>query len=154
MILLQKAVSNNRTGKSIFYLDKEDFGKHSLFKTYKGSDIEIESVKLDDYFKNYNGKIDLIKMDIQGAESLALEGMKNILNKNPNVKIYTEIDPIALRESGTTAKDYMKMLSEFGFNLFIINELTQRLEKIKRNRIPTQIYGAGVNLLCLRGLIQ
>ena len=111
-------------------------------------------ISIDDYLKKYNGKVDFIKMDIQGAEWLALEGMKNILKKNPNVKIYTELDPFALKKSGLTTRDYMKMIMDFGFNIYIINELNQKLEKIQKNKFPEKIYGAGVNLLCLREPIR
>jgi FkbM family methyltransferase len=147
--LVKKAVSD-KTGKSDFYLDKNDLGKHSIFNLDQGKRIEIETVKLDDYFRNYSGKIDLIKMDIQGAEWLAIRGMKNMLEKNEKVKIYTELDPDALIKSGTNPQEYMKMLTDLGFDLYIINELKQKLEKISKNNLPDKIYGAGVNLLCLR----
>jgi hypothetical protein len=89
-------------------------------------------------------------MDIQGAEWLAIRGMKNMLEKNEKVKIYTELDPDALIKSGTNPQEYMKMLTDLGFDLYIINELKQKLEKISKNNLPDKIYGAGVNLLCLR----
>lgn len=149
IVLIQKAVSN-KNGKTSFYLDKKDLGKHSLFNLDKGERIEIEIVKLDDYFKDYKGKIDFIKMDIQGAEWLAIDGMSSLLKKNSNIKIYTELDPESLIKSGIKPQDYMKMLTNLGFRLYIINELNQKLEHISENKLPKKIYGAGVNLLCSR----
>lgn len=149
IVLIKKAVSD-KTGKSSFYLDKKDFGKHSLFNLDNVERIEVETVKLDDYFNGYDGKIDFIKMDIQGAEWLALGGMKSLLKNNPNIKIYTELDPEALLKSGIKPQEYMRMLTDLGFNLYIIDELKQRLEHIPPNKLPKKIYGAGVNLLCLR----
>jgi hypothetical protein len=57
--------------------------------------IEVEVICLDDYFKNYSGKIDFIKMDIQGSEAGATQGMINLLNKNKNVKIISKFWPLA-----------------------------------------------------------
>jgi len=144
VILIQMAVSN-KNGKCKFYLDKKDLGKHSLFGNGKDF-IEIRTTRLDDYFKDE--KIDFIKMDIQGAEWLALKGMVSILKRNKNIKIYTELDPASLRKSDTEPQKYMKMLMDFGFNLYEINERTQKLELLEK--IPDKIYGAGINLLCLR----
>ena len=41
----------------------------------------IQSIALDDYFQQSNS-INLIKMDIEGAEVRAVEGMKQLLENN------------------------------------------------------------------------
>jgi len=66
--LVQKAVSN-KNGKIKLYLSEENSGDHRIYNSHDGRKfIEVEAIRLDDYFKNYNGAIDFIKMDIQGAE--------------------------------------------------------------------------------------
>jgi len=66
--LVQKAVSN-KTGKIKLYLCEDNKGDHRIYNSHDGrQSIEIEAIRLDDYFKNYNGAVDFIKMDIQGAE--------------------------------------------------------------------------------------
>lgn len=49
--------------------------------------IEVESVTLDDYFKD--PIIDFIKLDVEGHERKIFLGMKKIL-ENPNLKMITE----------------------------------------------------------------
>jgi FkbM family methyltransferase len=87
--LVQKAVSN-KTGKTKLYLSDRNLGDHRIYDSHDGRRyIEIDAIRLDDYFKDYNGKIDFIKMDIQGAEGGAIQGMRSLLKKSKNVKIVT-----------------------------------------------------------------
>ena len=44
--------------------------------------------------------IDFIKLDIQGAEGVALEGMKKMLARNPKIVILMEFWPMGIRECG------------------------------------------------------
>ena len=44
--------------------------------------VEIDVVSLDEYFRNENGKIVFIKMNIEGAEIAALNGAKNFIANN------------------------------------------------------------------------
>jgi FkbM family methyltransferase len=49
--------------------------------------IEVEGIGLDDYFKNYNRKIDFIKIDVQGSESATIQGMSLLLQKTKKLKM-------------------------------------------------------------------
>jgi len=147
VVLIQKAVSNENR-KCRLYLSENNFGEHSIYGSKTGRKfIEIKSVKLDDIPID---KVNFIKMDIQGAEWSAIQGMSSILKRNKKLKIYTELDPFALRKAGVEPQEYLKLLIDNGFNLYNINELKQRLEPILTSKLPNKIYGAGINLLCLR----
>jgi FkbM family methyltransferase len=60
VVLEQKAVSN-KTGKVKLYIS-ENPGLHRIYNSYDGRKfIEVEAICLDDYFKNYDKNIDLLK---------------------------------------------------------------------------------------------
>jgi len=122
VILVQKAISH-KTEKLKLYLSDDDSGGHAIYNPCDGrrQSIEIEAIRLDDYFQDYEGKIDFIKMDIEGAEEGALRGMSNLLRKNKNAKILTEFWPIALKRYGIDPEEYLKLLIEQGFTLYSIN---------------------------------
>jgi len=83
VILEEKAVSD-KNGRIKLFLSEGSSGLHRIYK-YKlegeRNFIEVESIKLDDYFKNYDRDINWIKIDIEGAEWLALQGMPPAVRK-------------------------------------------------------------------------
>lgn len=77
---------------------------------------------MDEYFKDKNNRVDVIKMDIEGAEGLVLEGMKKILNENKDIKIFSEFVPTALEKSGINGENYLNVLTNSGFKIYEIIE--------------------------------
>lgn len=153
VMLIQKAVSN-KAGKLKLYLSEDSMGDHTIFNLYEGCKfIEIEAIRLDDYFKNYDGKIDFIKIDTEGAEEQAIQSMFNLLKKNKTVKILTEFFPIGLKGSDIDPAEYLKTLLKLGFKLYHINELEKRIEpasipKLLETYTPEK--QNNTNLFCVR----
>ncbi|WP_347217319.1 FkbM family methyltransferase [Chryseobacterium sp.] len=77
---------------------------------------KVESIILDDYVKNQQiTKIDLIKIDIEGGEFSALQGMKEILT-HFQPKIIIEINNIALKSSHHNEEELIRLLLEKGYS--------------------------------------
>ncbi|MDD5312471.1 MAG: FkbM family methyltransferase [Dehalococcoidia bacterium] len=161
IVALQKAVSD-RSGAGILYIDKSDPAGHSLFQEAtnqvtggKAETLSVDMVSLDEYFKNNNISADIIQMDIQGAEPLAVKGMENLISSSKEVKIFTEFWPFGLEKSGFSAEQYWTQLNQLGFKyIYLINERHQNLEptslveavKLCRGNVITP--PSAVNLLC------
>jgi len=153
VILVQKAVSN-KNEKIKLYLSKGNLGDHRIYNSYNGrKSIEIESIILDDYFIN-DKKIDFIKMDIQGAEGGALQGLSNLIKKNKNLKIVTEFWPIGLKRFGIEPIEYLKTLIKHGFSLYQINERKKKIELVTNISKLLTIYSPEneeqTDLLCVK----
>jgi len=153
VVLVPKAISN-KTGKGKLYLCEDNKGDHRTYNSHDNrQSIEIEAIRLDDYFKKYKGKINFIKMDIQGSEGGAIQGMPNLLKKNRNVKIITEFWPIGLKRFGIEPKECLNLLVQLGFKLYEVNE---KEKKIKPVNIPklletyTPKKDNFTNLLCIK----
>lgn len=106
-ILVNKAVSDHR-GKGLFYLHHNP-ASHSLQKKAQRS-IEVGLCTLDDILKEHRlGKIDLLKIDAEGAEMMILKGGEEALNRTE--RIILEIHPPMV-----TVKNVIDFLSQRGFH--------------------------------------
>ena len=121
VIALQKAISNQNEPKNLF-LAEENKGDHQIIDLGENrTQTKIECVKLDlTIVSEY--KIDVIKMDIQGAEMLAIEGMDKILDNNSKMTILLEFWPYGIKKSGFEPKNLFDKLEEKGFKVFLIDE--------------------------------
>lgn len=110
-------------------------------RTYKpeefDQEIEIDAVSMDDYMlKKYpaeGGRVDFIKMDIQGFEMQAIQGMLSILEKNTDIKIISEFWPYGLKKAGNSVTDYFRFLTEQGFNCYLLKK--NELEKLNLDKV-------------------
>lgn len=112
VIAVQKAVFST-TGTIRLFLDPGDVGGHSLYQS-DGSrkSIEIESITLDEFFESKEQRIDVIKMDIEGAEQAAFLGMERILRENENLKMFIEFFSHWIRRSGGSPEEFAGLLLE------------------------------------------
>jgi len=85
---------------------------HSLlFKEDKISSIEVLLKTLDNLLEELNlKKIDVIKIDVEGAEILVLKGAEKTLKANPNIKII-----VAAEHYPSEAKEVCQFLNDRGF---------------------------------------
>ncbi len=153
---IQKAISN-KNGRAKLFLDRVNPGSHSLARqgqnthTFGRDIVEVEVQTLDSFFRDYNGKIDFVKMDVEGAELTVLEGMENIINKNKDLVIITEFLPRGLRRSGSAPEQFLNRLLQYGFELYDIDEKKQSLHSIDvASLLEEYPPGKATNLLAKR----
>lgn len=126
IIPIKKAVSNY-DGKTFLFHSNENKGDHRIFEAKILPEdeirnrIEIESIRLDSFISPQQ-KIDFIKMDIQGSEMLALEGMMQILSRNHKMYLLTEFWPYAIEMSGRSPEEYLEILRKLGFKIYPLNK--------------------------------
>lgn len=83
--------------------------------------VEIEAVRLDDFFEGRLTPINVIKMDVEGAEMKVLEGMEKIIRQNSHLTIFAEFFPLLIREMGQSPEEFARrLLEDFGFTLAVV----------------------------------
>jgi FkbM family methyltransferase len=86
--------------------------------------IKVQSVTLDDFSAQRGiARIDLLKMDIQGAEIHALEGAKGLLGRFDIGCLYLELCFAAGYEGAPTATDIIAYLAERSYRLSCLYNL-------------------------------
>src|SRR5207248_2899965 len=73
--------------------------------------VQVATVVLDQFLEATHPRIHFIKMDIQGAEAAALEGMKTLLRRQPQVALITEFWPFGMRGFGASAVEFLRLLT-------------------------------------------
>ncbi len=133
VVPLQKAVSNT-SGLIKLFISDEDIGNSTIFQ-YGGDreSVEVEAVTLDDFFKDKEHRVDVIKMDVEGAEMAALLGMDRIIRENRNLKIFSEFYPSLMRAAGYAPEDFPhKLIDDYHFSIQPIDRLPGRKTKHPR----------------------
>lgn len=136
VVPVQKAVSNVN-GKVAFSIHDTDSGRHVLQqcndKIGNGELIEVESVTLDEFF-NDKPFPSVIKMDIEGAELLALLGMPKIIESSENLKVFTEFYPSLIERAGYSIEGFAhKLLEEWHFSVIAIDDYARNRKCLRIN---------------------
>jgi FkbM family methyltransferase len=137
IVPVAKAVSN-RCGKQILFL-ASDPGSNSLSQKIGSEFVEVEVTTIDDFVNEKKISVDLIKMDVEGAEMCVLQGMVETIRKNPDIKIITEFSPHHLESSGFSPKSFLEQLMVYGFKLYVLNDAKHIQELITRENMNCMI---------------
>jgi FkbM family methyltransferase len=115
MIIEQKAVTDKNETQLLELF--ESSGNNRINNDSKNS-ININCTSLDNYFSDRHEKISFVKIDVEGLESKVLSGMKNVLEKNPKLKILLEYNPKLMKFYGYVPEKILEDLTKQGFSLF------------------------------------
>jgi FkbM family methyltransferase len=114
-VRVSQAAVGERSGKSELYLSDKLNVDHRAYPTEGESrrTVSVRAIRLDDYFRP-DGRVDLVKMDIQGYELHALRGANRVCTDNPNLKLLFELWPYGLKQAGANWVDLIAALEGKG----------------------------------------
>ena len=129
------AVSNQTEVKSFFV--NRDSVMNSLLPVTAGSRTyihphqtknvecrEVNTIALDDFCNQEKiARINILKMDIQGAELMALQGAVNLLHKQAIDLIYTEVNFGKLYEGQGNFPQVCQLLEQYNYVLYGLYDL-------------------------------
>jgi FkbM family methyltransferase len=109
---------SNKVGVAILFLGCEDSLVSSFYRVpgVQATSTTVETTTLDAFFAAESWPpIHFVKMDIEGAEIMALEGMRELCARNPDVRLILEFSPLAQAAAGVTPERFFATLSALGF---------------------------------------
>lgn len=113
-----------KTGKQTFHISPV-IGHSSLYELPeedgKGRNISIKVTKLDDVLAP-GERLDVVKIDVEGAELDVLSGMGRILSDNPDLAIIAEYGPSHLSRIGLTPETWFGAFEKVGLEAHLISE--------------------------------
>jgi FkbM family methyltransferase len=111
-VTIVEAALADRSGPTQLHLSDPDSGDHRIEAPQDPRrTIDIEAIALDDYFGDDSPPVDLIKLDIQGAEWRALHGMKGVIRRSPSLAMVLELFPVGLAAT-VSSRDFLAYLGE------------------------------------------
>ncbi len=133
------AVSNFEGHRSLFL--GETSGHHSLFQFNKPTSqstafVEVPVVKLDSVIKP-DQRVDLLKIDAEGAEMEVIEGGLNMIQNNPDIALIVEFGPSHIFRAGKTIAQWFLTFENLGLTYLVINSDTGELESWTQERLES-----------------
>jgi FkbM family methyltransferase len=92
-------------------------GHNTLFPGGSAPEFtDVDTVTLDDALAGVP-RVDVIKIDVEGAEPLVWNGMSRTIRQNPAVKVFVEFAPSHLSRAGQNPGEFLDRLAADGFRI-------------------------------------
>ena len=117
----KKAVSDTTGEKVPFYVSDEHFGIHALKPFHETHRLayEVETVRLDDVLRDLHiPQVTLLKIDIEGADFLALKGF-DFEQYQPELVILEFMDERSSSNFSYTHHDVATYMDKCGYTTFV-----------------------------------
>jgi len=87
-----------------------------------GEMVTVESVTLDEFFSDRQESPDVMKIDVEGAETMVLNGMKRIL-RDVKPRLFVEVHPTKLPSYGSSVAEVVSILMDHDYEIFEMEEM-------------------------------
>ena len=132
MTEIHQAAVSNAAGRQQLFIGATS-GHHSLFALEPSPNnaqgpVEVPLVRLDSVIAA-GQRIDLMKIDAEGAELEVIEGAISLIADNPEIALIVEFGPSHLRRTGRTPSQWLDSFNQLGLYYRVINNESGALEK-------------------------
>ena len=149
---LVNAAVSDKPGRCRLFRCGDNAGDHRLHAA-PDDRPSVEVVTVDAVSRSRAGGVDFVKMDVQGCEGAALEGMAGVLAKSPRVRVVTEFWPHGLERAGYGGERLLGRLAGMGFRLYEIDEAGLAVRRADPRKLIERFPASGegfTNLLCVK----
>lgn len=141
MVRLEQTALSNRSGKLELSIGK-DMENHLMPDDAATSpSIAVQGTTLDEYCRLHDiARIDFLKIDVEGAESLVLQGAENALARSMIGVIQLELTN-ALKRYGIDRADLVELLHKHDYSLYTYSCIENQLHAVQEpNETPQNVY--------------
>jgi FkbM family methyltransferase len=111
-IVLHRRVG--RSGNTSIFDAPVDFTEHMGEPPAEA--FSVKGVRIDDLLDRFDGRLDFIKIDVEGAEPLAMRGAQRTIESNPQLNIVMEWSPGQIRIAGFDVRDFLQEILDKGLS--------------------------------------
>tara|TARA_B100000767_G_scaffold271915_2_gene298535 strand:+ start:267 stop:1079 length:813 start_codon:yes stop_codon:yes gene_type:complete len=151
--LLEKNILNNKLANVVavnaglsdhhadgkLYLNDKNLGDHQIYQPANNAvsraEQSIQLLQGDDFLLHRLtspvSRIDVLKVDTQGAEFVVLTGLMPLLKQSlPELKMIVEFTPYSLKQAGASGMALLDIVVELGLPMQLIDHLGRKLVPI------------------------
>jgi hypothetical protein len=121
------------------------YGHSSLYRLpdeQEQSELEVRTASLDTMLRDAK-RVDVVKIDVEGAELDVLEGMKHILADHPDIMLIVEYGVPHLRRVGISPSEWFSRFFAHGFAVFALDEQAGTWHQV-REEDTSQLHSTNV----------
>lgn len=122
-ILLFPYAASDKSGEAVFFVSMTHAGSSSLRSPDTNATVEIKvrTVLVDQCLgPDVKERVKLVKVDVEGAELLALEGMRDLLSRDNGPDVMCEVTDRFLQNFGGSEHLLLRWMRERGYHAFRI----------------------------------
>lgn len=156
VVAMNEAVSNHE-GISTLFRTSLDNGRHSTYNhgLPGNENIETKSTTMDAFLGQQGWpRVDLVKIDVEGAERDVLEGMGQLLQRTDPLKLIMEFNPLLLQRTGVDLDWFLDQPASWRFEVYWINDDKGllALDEVDRTSLISKLLReeGSLNLYCTR----
>lgn len=141
IIRLNQVALSDKEGVSQFAVFNDNCGHNSLFPKSLNNNleqqeiIEVSTRILDEVLGN-GEKIDIVKLDAEGAEPFILRGMQRTIATNPEISIFMEFAPEHILRSGVDLLSFIQELEQvYHFTIKKVDDISGEIVPVSINEL-------------------
>ena len=132
--VINKAVGEKTKKGKLFINPYESADNRIIELNDQRETVDIEIISLDDFIKKNNVEPDFVKIDVQAAEYLVLDGMSNLLKSKRPLKLIIEFSSRQDEKKAEKFVSSLNNLSNLGFDAYYLKDPKKTLD-VKSNTI-------------------
>lgn len=120
---------SNVTQNAQIYLSDDNWGDHQIYDAgLARNSVSISLLHGDNFLVDKIDRIDVLKVDTQGAEFLVMTGLDAMIRKSlPKLTIIIEFWPFGLKKAGSHGHKLLDLLLSYQLPMAIVDQIEQRL---------------------------
>lgn len=145
IVHLHQLAVTDRSGKACLSIFNNDSGHNTLFRDGKADgEIEVTTTSLDEILATQE-RVDIVKIDAEGAEPLIVRGMQQVIKRNPKIRILLEFAPVHLKRAGRSPLEVLNEFGSFGFDIRRIDDVNGDLLSVAPGEL-VEVFSANLQL--------
>ena len=119
IVVLPVGVGERPGTRAFFPAPRSNSGASSFFDRYSSTEITIPVVTVDAYIAREGlSRVDVIKVDVEGAEMLVFEGAARLLSSDTAPILFFELNDDLCASCGATSQDVKRRLIAYGYQIY------------------------------------